>query len=248
MWKIAAVLAFALLVFVSLFQMTYRVGAEAILQPRTKRIIAAPFDGIIKSIAPGLDPGFEVKEDGLLVQFDTTDLEYSRAETDGKIAHARAQQEAALSVRPAKTDEAAAAAAQIQQYEAQLRFIDDRIKRSTVRAPIGGKVITGDLKNKIGAAVKLGDPMLEIADMSTSSSSHACRTATSGSSRAPRTAGRAAARSWPSPSPPSRSNSRSRPSSPQRRPKRGRTPSRCALGSFRPRTGSRTSAGASPRA
>jgi hypothetical protein len=165
-WKIAAVLLFALLVFVCVFEKTYRVGAQAVLQPRTKRIISAPFEGVVKEIAKGLDPGLVVKKDDILIQLDTTELAYSRAETEGKIAHARAQREAALNERPAKTDEAASAAAQIKQYEAQIQFIDDRIKRSSIRSPIDGKVVIGEMKNKIGASVKLGDPMLEIADMS----------------------------------------------------------------------------------
>lgn len=163
-WKIAAVLAFATLVFVSLFQITYRVGADAVLQPRHKRIVSAPFDGIIESIAPDLEPGLEVKHEDLLIQLDTTDLRYSREEVLGKIAQAEAQESAALQEK--KADEAAKARAQRAQSEAQLRFIDERIKRSTIRAPIGGKVTIGELKNKVGSAVKLGDPLLEISDMS----------------------------------------------------------------------------------
>lgn len=165
-WKIVAILAFAALVFVTFFEMTYRVGAEAVLQPRTKRIISAPFEGVIKSIAENLEPGLEVKEGDVLVQLDTTDLEYSRAEVQGKIQYAVAQEAAALAERPAKNDEAAKARAQRAEAEAQLQFIEDRIRRSTIRAPISGKVTLSDLKHKVGAAVKLGDPLLEIADMS----------------------------------------------------------------------------------
>jgi multidrug resistance efflux pump len=160
------VLGFAGLVFVSLYEMTYRVGADAVLQPRTKRIISAPFDGIIESIAPGLDPGLVVKEGDVLIQLDTTDLEYSREEVKGKIAQAEAEEATALAEKPAKNDEAARARAQRAQSEAQLKFIEERIRRSAIRAPIDGTVIAGDLKNKIGAAIKLGDPMLEVADMS----------------------------------------------------------------------------------
>jgi multidrug resistance efflux pump len=162
-WKIAGVLALAALIFVSVYEKTYRVGAEAVLQPRTKRIVATPFDGIIESLAPGLEPGLEVKEGDLLVQLDTTDLRYSREEVLGKIAQAEAQESAALQEK--KADEAARARAQRSQAEAQLKFINDRIERSTIKAPIAGKVTIGELKNKVGAAIKLGDPLLEISDM-----------------------------------------------------------------------------------
>lgn len=162
-WKIAGVLALAALIFVSVYEKTYRVGAEAVLQPRVKRIVAAPFDGIIEKLADGLEPGLAVKEGDLLLQLDTTDLRYSREEVLGKIAQAEAQENAALQEK--KTDEAARARAQRAQSEAQLKFIDDRIARSTIKAPIAGKVTLGELKNKVGSAVKLGDPLLEIADM-----------------------------------------------------------------------------------
>ncbi|MGE3107911.1 MAG: efflux RND transporter periplasmic adaptor subunit [Phycisphaerales bacterium] len=162
-WKMVGVLLLAAALFVSLYQKTYRVTAEAVLQPRERRIVSAPFDGTIEQIRDALEPGLTVHEGDVLVRLDTRELELSRADVRGRMAQAEAQEAAALKEKD--TASAAKAHAQWEQARAQLEYIDYRIAKSTITAPITGRVITGDLKNRVNSTIKLGDPLLEIARM-----------------------------------------------------------------------------------
>ncbi len=162
-WKLASIAVFAAAIFVTFYTKTYRVGAEAVLQPRVKRVISAPFDGIIESIKEDLKPGTVVEENEVLVQMDTTELKLSLLDAQAKMAQAAAQESAALKERDTAASEKAHA--QWKQAEAQAQFIEDRIRRSAIRAPIGGTVINGDLENRIGGTVKLGDSLIEVAKM-----------------------------------------------------------------------------------
>src|SRR5690606_4574056 len=44
--------------------------------------------------------------------------------------------------------------------------LEFRIERATLRAPISGVVASGDLRDRIGGAVRLGEPLVEIAEVS----------------------------------------------------------------------------------
>jgi len=162
-WKAVAVLLCAATVFASVYHKTYRVGAEAVLQPRERRIVSTPFDGILQWIRDGLEPGQVVRKGDVLVRLDTSELELSAADVRGRMKQAETQENAALKERDSAT--AAKAHAQWEQAAAQLRYIDQRIKLSTIEAPISGTVISGDLKNRVHSTLKLGDPLVEIAAM-----------------------------------------------------------------------------------
>ncbi len=162
-WKAVGVVLLIAAVFVTVYEKTYRVTAEAVLQPRERRIISAPFDGTVDFIRDGLEPGLLVHKGDVLVRLDTKELELSRADVNGRMKQAETQEAAALKEK----DTAAAAKAQAQwvQAEAQLKYIDERIARSTIVAPLTGRVITGDLKNRLSSTIKLGDALLEVAQM-----------------------------------------------------------------------------------
>lgn len=162
-WKMVGLLLMAAAIFVSVYDKMYRVTAEAVLQPRERRIISTPFDATIDTIRDGLEPGLFVHEGDVLVRLDTTELELSRADALGRMKQAEAQESAAL--KEEDTAAAAKAHAQWEQAVAQLQYIDERITRSTITAPITGEIITGDLKNRVNSTVKLGDPLIEIAKM-----------------------------------------------------------------------------------
>ena len=163
-WKLAGIVALAALLFVTFYRTTYRPGAEATLEPRVRRIVSAPLDGVVKRIGDGAQSGKIVKEGELLVELDSTEWQLRLAETESKIAQARTQAAAARAAR--QQNKVVEAEQQETQAIAEADSLRDRIARSKIVAPIAGTIIAGDMNDKVGGAIKLGDQMFQIADLS----------------------------------------------------------------------------------
>jgi multidrug resistance efflux pump len=54
---------------------------------------------------------------------------------------------------------------QIEQATAQIDLLDEEIKRTRITAPFDGLVISGDLSQSVGAAVKRGDELFQVAPL-----------------------------------------------------------------------------------
>jgi multidrug resistance efflux pump len=59
------------------------------------------------------------------------------------------------------------AQAQLAQVDAQIRLLERRISEATLRAPIDGTVIKGDLEKRIGGPVEKGEVLFEVAPLKT---------------------------------------------------------------------------------
>lgn len=162
-WKMAGVTVCAALLFVTFFTMTYRISAEATLQPRTRNIISVPIEGVIKEVAPGVEAGAIVKKGDLLAQMDTTELELQSQEARQKIAQAMSDLRKARAEGKANEAEQATAAAEI--ARAALASADERIRLARIISPIDGTVIAGRLQDRVGSSAKVGDRLFEIAPL-----------------------------------------------------------------------------------
>lgn len=162
-WKVVGILALAALLFFTFYTTTYRPGAEATLEPRVRRFVSAPFEGVVKSVGPCITPGCYVKEKDVLVELDTSELELALKDAEGRIDQARTQASAA---RKAKDQSKVAQAEQQEERAAseadRYRF---RIEKSRIIAPISGTIIAGDVKDRIGSTVKTGDLLMQIAPL-----------------------------------------------------------------------------------
>ena len=67
------------------------------------------------------------------------------------------------SMRDGKTVEAQIARAQIEKIAAQMALLDQNIEKAELVAPIAGRLVSEDLKRQIGAPVKTGQVLFEIA-------------------------------------------------------------------------------------
>jgi len=162
-WKVAGIALLAGMIFVTLFTKTYRVSADATLEPRTRRMVSAPFDGQLKVLVPGIEPGSKVTKGQVLAELDTTEYELSLASANAKLyqaekAAAAARQERDQGKAASFEEQAKAALAEAKAY----RY---RIERSQIIAPTDGEIIAGDLKERVGSTLKLGDPLFQIASM-----------------------------------------------------------------------------------
>lgn len=158
-WKLLAVLLMALALAAATVPGPFRVQADAVLRGQEMRSVVAPFAGFIDE-APRR-AGDRVARGDLLVRLDDSDLRLEelrwRSEIDRLVSQSREAQ--------ADYDRAQVALleAQIAQARAQLALAQAELARTRLVAPIDGIVVSGDLSQKLGAPVQLGEVLFEIA-------------------------------------------------------------------------------------
>ena len=150
----------ATLIFLCVYSPMYRVVAPFSFAATEKRSVDAPFEGYIKEVF--VRPADKVTVGQPLFELDTTELrkEYTRAM--GEMNSYEKQYYKYLGEKPAKVAEANIAWAQREASRAEAELYKYKIDRALVKAEIDGEVLEGDLKDKKGAAVKRGDPLMLI--------------------------------------------------------------------------------------
>lgn len=145
-----------------MFPVKYRLEAPLVIEPVQKRIITAPFDGVIDQVF--VEPGGEVTLGAKLLKLDDEELLLRRTQlvTD---------QKRALKQKDIELATGSAADVQILQFEiaelqAQIDLINHQLANLLVTAPLEGLVIVGDLKRREGASVTTGEALFEIAPLS----------------------------------------------------------------------------------
>jgi biotin carboxyl carrier protein len=163
-WKLAGVGLMTLLMVAIFVRVPYRVSAPVEIQARNPRTISIPFDGVIRELGPGVEAGAKVEVGQILLKLDTTDLELSALDSMAQITQSEKQADEAMK----KNDLAQAQQqqAKAEQARAKLKLFEHRIEQATIRAPIAGTIIAGDVKDRVGSSVKLGDGLFQIADLS----------------------------------------------------------------------------------
>ena len=162
-WKAAGIALSCALLLAAVVPLTYRVGADMELHPSEPRVVSAPFEGTIASLGPKSKPGERVEAGDLLVQMDINEVQLSRLEAMSQITQARKESDERQ--KRGEIAQAQQAEARADQAEAKLRYFDYRITQSAIKSPISGTIIAGDLRDKTGAAVQLGQQLVQIADV-----------------------------------------------------------------------------------
>ncbi|WP_454692147.1 efflux RND transporter periplasmic adaptor subunit [Achromobacter aloeverae] len=159
--KLLALLLLAVALFGVLVPGPFRVTATATVQGVIQRSLAAPFDGYV-SDAPRR-AGDVVAKDEVLATFDTRETELELLRAGNLEVQYRRQSEEAM----AQGNSAAAAIAQAQarQASAQIQFYREQIARASLKAPFAGILLSGDLTQQLGEAVKRGQELFKISPM-----------------------------------------------------------------------------------
>jgi len=160
--KVAATGILAAAAFLIFAKGDYRAEAPFVLEATQQQVIPAPFDGFLDSVsvAPG-DP--VVAGETVLAGLDSSELRLQLAAARAeRLAH---EKQAAVAMRDRKTAEAQIARAEADKVAARIRLLERHIGRARIVSPVSGRVITGDLKRQIGAPVKTGDVLFEVAPL-----------------------------------------------------------------------------------
>lgn len=157
-WKLLVVALAGLAVAAATVTGPFRIRADAVLRGQQMRAVVAPFQGFIDQ-AP-LRAGDTVAQGDLLVQLEDDDLRLEelrwRSEIDRLTSQAREAQADYDRAQVALLD------AQIAQARAQLALATAELDRTRLLAPIDGVIVSGDLSQKLGAPVQLGEVLFEI--------------------------------------------------------------------------------------
>jgi multidrug resistance efflux pump len=140
---------------------TYRITADGKVEGEVQRSIVAPFDGYV-SEAP-IQAGHAVKKGDLLAALDDRDLLLERLRWTTERQQHLYEYDKALSAG-ARAD-AMRYKSQLDEAEAQIRLADAELARSRMTAPFDGLILSGDLSQSIGAAVRRGDVLFQIAPL-----------------------------------------------------------------------------------
>ncbi|PMR72716.1 efflux RND transporter periplasmic adaptor subunit [Billgrantia endophytica] len=159
--KLALILLAGGVAFGTLATGTDSVAADATLESREQRIMAAPFRGYIEEIL--VRPGDRVEAGQPLALMDARDLALERLQWQSELAKFAGQEQemramgdrAALNVIAAQRDQA----------EARLALVESRLARATLLAPFDGVLVSGDLTQRLGGSVEAGEELYRISPL-----------------------------------------------------------------------------------
>jgi len=147
-------------VFGLLAERDYRVSVPAVVVADRERIVAAPVEGMVKSVLVRL--GQHVEAGDILVRMDTAGLELERSELEAEISKAGMKVKEGI----AAGDPSAASVARGEgvALRARLDRVMARLEAATVRAPVAGVVIGPELTELNGRVLAVGDALLLLAE------------------------------------------------------------------------------------
>ena len=161
--KVLALLGVALVIVLFLVPFRYRVEGDFLLRSDEVSYLTAPFDGYIAEVF--VRPGDRVEAGGPLLRLDTDEL---KLEEVAALADWNRYQREAEKARAARSlGEMRVAEAMGEQAKARLDLIRYRLGQATLRAPFVSVLVEGDLRERIGAPVKQGDALCQVARIDT---------------------------------------------------------------------------------
>jgi RND family efflux transporter MFP subunit len=151
-----------MLVLFLFVQGEFRVSGDAALEGSVRRVMTAPFDGyVIASLARA---GDRVRQDAPIAALDDRDLRLERVRSASQQAqYARQLQE---STAKHERGQMQILQAQMAQAEAQVQLLDEQLRRARITAPFDGLIVSGDLSQSVGSAVRKGDTLFEVTPLS----------------------------------------------------------------------------------
>jgi len=160
--KVAAVSVFIALIFLIFAKGLYKAKASFVLEATRQQVIPAPFDGYIKSVGVSVGDMLEAGK--------TTLAELETAELRLQLAAAKAEQvgylkQVAAAMRDGDTAQSQIAQAGADKAEAQIDLLQFQIDQANITSPMSGIVVEGDLERKVGAPVRTGDVLFQVAPL-----------------------------------------------------------------------------------
>ena len=160
-WKFNGLLLIGVVAFFSVAEGVFRISANAYLEGAVQQAIVAPIDGFIKD-AP-FRAGDLVTPEDVLFKLDDTEIRLEQTRLENQFEQYQSKYNNALAQH--KRAEMRIVDAQRKQTTAQLDLIRNQLARTAGKTPFNGMIVQGDLSQKLGAPVKKGDVLFEVAPL-----------------------------------------------------------------------------------
>lgn len=160
-WAIAAAVAVVLAVVGLTLPATYYVSSDCILQPQTRRFVAAPFDGQLDKCL--VKPGDLVDADQVLAHMDGRSLRVELAGLEAE--YQRASKERDVNMAAGKVAQSQMALLECERLDNKRQLLARRMEHLDLRTPLAGVILSGDLQRSEGAPVSVGQALFEVAPL-----------------------------------------------------------------------------------
>lgn len=139
----------------------YRVTAPASLEGRIQRAVVAPFEGYI---AQSFYRAGEIVQSGeVIAELEVRQMLLEQQRLMGQQSEHDRQYRQALAAM--KKAQAHIYRAQLEQADAELTLLQQKIQRAKLLSPLDGVIIAGDLSRSLGAPVSQGEVLFEVAPL-----------------------------------------------------------------------------------
>lgn len=159
--KLALLSATALLALFSLIDGNYQVTAPASIEGGVRQLLVAPQEGYVKQA--GVRAGDLVKQGQLIATLDDRNLKLEHRKWQSERNKIEKEYQDALAKRD--RTQLSVLRAQLDQVDAELHLVEERIARTQMHAPFDGVVLSGDLSQSLGAPVETGQILFEVAPL-----------------------------------------------------------------------------------
>lgn len=159
--KLFAILAVFLMILSYVIEGDFRVTADAILEGKIQRVVAAPIAGYLQSAS--VRAGDTVRQGDIMATLDDAELQLELTRLSGQLQQARREYREALSTR--NLVNVRVITAQINQAKAEIALTRQQLDKISLKAPFDGVVIEGDLSQMLGSPVERGDTLFKIAPL-----------------------------------------------------------------------------------
>ena len=159
--KLVAIMASLIIIMSSLIEGDFRVSADAVLEGKIQRVLAAPFSGYLLSAS--VRAGDIVHQGDIMASLNDADIQLQMTKLKGELQKARREYREAQSSRDLV--KVRVVNAQINQTRAEIELTRQQLQRINLSAPFDGVVIEGDLTQSLGSPVERGDTLFKIAPL-----------------------------------------------------------------------------------
>lgn len=159
--RLAVTGSVAAIVTVLCLPASYRISADATLEPVKRRILSAPYDGILELTYA--ESGDIVSEGELLARMDAREIRWELSTATAEHSQAVKQFDSELAAENiAKAQLAKMETVRLKRKQELLRH---REQNHELKAPMNGMVLNGSVVKLNGAAVRMGQPLFEVAEL-----------------------------------------------------------------------------------
>lgn len=156
-WLAAAAALMAIL----LLPIPFRPATRFTIEPVTRRFVAAPFPGVLERCLAM--PGDLVEKGEVLARMDEQELRWELAGLEAEYNQAAKRYDTALATQSAAAVQLSKF--EMEQFQTRIDTLEQRLAHLTIRSPLTGVVVRGDLERSEGAPLTIGQTLFEIAPL-----------------------------------------------------------------------------------